>query len=102
MSDIKTELQARLDQLRAIQAKLELHRRAGLPLDSGEAALQAEGDEVVDQLDAHTGDEIAQLTQALQRVEEGTYGICSECGDPIDPRRLKAVPTADKCADHAD
>jgi DnaK suppressor protein len=34
---------------------------------------------------------------ALRRIEEGTYGICVECEDPISSRRLAALPAAALC-----
>ena len=37
------------------------------------------------------------LAQALERVREGTYGICQACGCRIPRRRLEAVPTATLC-----
>ena len=37
---------------------------------------------------------IADIDQALQRIDEGTYGRCERCGKEIDERRLEAVPTA--------
>jgi DnaK suppressor protein len=37
---------------------------------------------------------VADIDQALLRIEEGTYGICVRCGKTIDERRLAAVPTA--------
>ncbi|MFN2530662.1 MAG: TraR/DksA family transcriptional regulator [Pyrinomonadaceae bacterium] len=37
---------------------------------------------------------VADIDQALLRIKEGGYGICSRCGQPIDERRLEAVPTA--------
>ncbi len=36
---------------------------------------------------------------ALTRLEEGTYGICTNCGRPIDPERLEALPHATLCID---
>lgn len=36
--------------------------------------------------------------RALERIEEGTFGLCSRCGDPIHPERLEAIPFADRCA----
>lgn len=32
------------------------------------------------------------IEQALKRLDEGTYGFCSECGQPIAEERLKALP----------
>jgi DnaK suppressor protein len=37
---------------------------------------------------------IADIDQALLRIDEGTYGKCERCGKEIDERRLEAVPTA--------
>jgi len=37
------------------------------------------------------------LDDALQRIERGTFGFCSECGNLIDKERLEAVPHAHQC-----
>jgi DnaK suppressor protein len=37
---------------------------------------------------------IADIDQALMRIEEGSFGICARCGKVIDERRLEALPTA--------
>jgi DnaK suppressor protein len=37
---------------------------------------------------------IADIDQALLRIEEGTYGVCARCGKEIPERRLEALPTA--------
>ncbi len=37
------------------------------------------------------------LDLALQRIEDGTYGYCEECGEPIDEERLDIVPHARLC-----
>jgi DnaK suppressor protein len=37
---------------------------------------------------------IADIDQALLRIEEGSYGKCARCGELIDERRLEALPTA--------
>ena len=39
------------------------------------------------------------LLQALRRIEEGTYGLCSECGASIPPARLEVFPEASTCVD---
>ena len=40
-----------------------------------------------------------QLTAALRRLEEGSYGDCLECGEPIAEARLQAQPWASLCID---
>jgi DnaK suppressor protein len=39
-------------------------------------------------------DELRAVQAALERLDAGTYGLCMKCGEPIDPQRLKALPTA--------
>lgn len=37
------------------------------------------------------------VNNALQRLEDGTYGQCLQCGQPIAPKRLEALPWAERC-----
>ena len=37
------------------------------------------------------------IDEALERVENGTYGICAECDEPISEKRLRAIPWAKYC-----
>jgi RNA polymerase-binding protein DksA len=37
------------------------------------------------------------IDYALKQAEEGSYGICERCGEPIDPARLEIVPEATMC-----
>jgi DnaK suppressor protein len=37
---------------------------------------------------------VADIDQALLRLDEGSYGLCARCGKRIDERRLEALPTA--------
>jgi DnaK suppressor protein len=41
------------------------------------------------------------IEDALSRIEHGDYGICEECGEPIELARLEAMPTSRFCADDA-
>ncbi len=40
---------------------------------------------------------IAQTQRALQKLEEGTYGLCDQCHQPIPPERLEVLPSATLC-----
>jgi RNA polymerase-binding transcription factor DksA len=40
---------------------------------------------------------LMELEAALQRMEEGTYGVCEACGQAIEPERLAALPIAILC-----
>lgn len=37
------------------------------------------------------------VNKALKKIEQGNYGICEKCGNPIKPERLKAFPSATSC-----
>lgn len=40
---------------------------------------------------------LVQVTDALERFEQGTYGSCRQCGSEIDPARLQALPYVTLC-----
>ena len=48
-------------------------------------------------LENRTRKEMAEVEHALQKFEQGTYGKCDNCGKPIDPARLEALPQATLC-----
>lgn len=40
---------------------------------------------------------LGKIDEALARMEEGTFGTCEECEEPIEPRRLEARPVSTMC-----
>jgi RNA polymerase-binding transcription factor DksA len=42
-------------------------------------------------------DKANKLAEALQRLQRGKYGTCEECGEAIEPARLRATPEATTC-----
>lgn len=42
---------------------------------------------------------IKKVKKALERIENGTFGICEKCGDDISMERLKARPVTTQCID---
>ncbi|HEX6947785.1 MAG TPA: TraR/DksA C4-type zinc finger protein [Acidimicrobiia bacterium] len=40
---------------------------------------------------------IADIDRALEKIGEGTYGVCDRCGEPIAPARLEALPATALC-----
>lgn len=40
---------------------------------------------------------LTEVEHALRKFEQGTYGQCDNCGQPIDPARLEALPQANLC-----
>jgi len=45
---------------------------------------------------------LARIVAALRRVEDGSYGACTDCHAPIEPARLQALPEAATCIDCAE
>jgi RNA polymerase-binding transcription factor DksA len=61
------------------------------PADMGTETFEREKDlSILEQLEA----ELAELQAALERVDNGTYGIDEVTGEPIDPARLEVLPAA--------
>lgn len=86
-------LQTRLQKItREVQ-----HQNEPLNADFAEQAVQRENDEVLDALDNSLRAELAQIQVTLQRLDEGTYGICAGCEKPIPLKRLEALPHASRC-----
>jgi DnaK suppressor protein len=50
-------------------------------------------------LEKRLRDQLAGVEHALQKFKDGTYGLCDNCGQPIDPARLEALPQASLCLD---
>jgi RNA polymerase-binding transcription factor len=44
---------------------------------------------------------LADIDDALLKIEAGTYGLCEQCGRPIGDDRLEAMPMARLCIEHA-
>lgn len=40
---------------------------------------------------------LTKIDEALARIEDGTFGTCTDCEEPIEPRRLEARPVSDLC-----
>ena len=73
------------------------HPDEPLSRDFEEQATELENSEVVDFLGNFTRNEIIQIKQAIKRIDDGHYGICVECGEPVQPERLKILPFIAKC-----
>lgn len=61
-------------------------------------AAQAEGTAIpLDSLNESEQGCVDEIDDALQRIDRGEYGVCERCGEPIEERRLEAVPWARRC-----
>lgn len=52
-------------------------------------------------LAASLADQLSEVERALGRIDEGSYGVCVNCGEKIGAARLEAMPATQYCIDHA-
>ena len=106
IEELKCYLLAQRDQLRR-KADEELRNAREQPYRKLAGDVHDKGDEsIADQvagLEAELADrrtvELHSIDTALQRIDEGSYGICIDCGRAIAFERLKAYPMAQRCID---
>ena len=100
MRDTAAYRKALLDRLGELDSRLhriEQELDAPHSKDWEEAAVEREGDEVLERLGARGEAEIARIRAALQRIREGTYGTCARCGEEISEARLATLPDTPLC-----
>ncbi len=91
-AELDAELRQRRGELAAEHAATSNTFVAG-----SEGAVVATDDDRALALMRHEAHELAEVRDALARLDAGTYGFCSRCGDPIGEPRLAALPTAKLC-----
>ncbi|MGB5336021.1 MAG: TraR/DksA family transcriptional regulator [Woeseiaceae bacterium] len=99
---LRAVLNQKKEELSARLTKITANLRRGYEADSKERAKQLEDNEVVDALGNEARMEIAKISAALKRMDNGEYGICTECGQAIEDGRLQAYPYADECIECAE
>jgi DnaK suppressor protein len=94
---LKLHLEDRLAELRARLSSLKKDVTEPHSGDFAEQAQERENDEVLDAIGNETALSIRVILAALERIGNGTYGACDNCGAPIEEARLKAIPEATRC-----
>jgi len=93
----KKRLVEEMEQLRATVRPTD-ERREGSPFGKREEeATESLELERRLALEKQIREQLASVDHALQKFEEGQYGLCESCGQPIDPARLEALPQAQLC-----
>jgi len=98
---LRAELQAKKQELSARLERITANLQRGFDADSKEMAKELEDSEVVDALGNEARAEIAKISAALVRLDNGRYGTCVECSEPIEADRIKVYPYADECIECA-
>ena len=102
LSDLRAELEQERSDLRARLSEMGL-------LSGGESFDQnfADSSQVtaergeVEALAGSLRESLTDVEAALVKLDNGTYGTCEGCGQPIDPARLEAKPAARLCMECA-
>ena len=95
---------------RLLHARQAVHHDASLLEETGDLAIGS-GDHIADSatetylreldegLEENAEHLLGEIDAALERIEDGSYGLCAVCGRPIAEERLEAVPYATLCID---
>lgn len=97
LSWMREQLAQRLRRIRDDAA----HRFDPLSADAGDRAQETENDEVLQRLEQSTHALIGQYQHAIERIDQGRYGVCEDCELPIEAERLEALPQATRCKECA-
>jgi DnaK suppressor protein len=100
LATYKKVLEKKADEVRrsmSAQKAAQVVSRLDVPSDEGDLSQQHHEEWIF--LNRNTIDMklLREVTDALQRISHGNYGICLECEEPISSKRLDAVPWARYC-----
>lgn len=104
MSDlavIEAQLRSRLADLLVEARQIDAELSTPHSKDWEDRATELESDEVLEELGHVAMAEAEQIRAALGRIADGSYGICTRCGEPVGEERLRAVAYAALCIDCA-
>jgi DnaK suppressor protein len=99
------------ERARLLHAARAVHHDGSLLEETGDLAIGS-GDHLADSasetymreldegLEENAEHILLEIDEALERIEDGTYGLCADCGAPIGEERLLAVPYATLCIAH--
>lgn len=107
MDEIRVELEAELREavgrLRRMSGGVAADEVPGAIGDNSPFADEVDGIQASEsrELDFATRtllvERVNRIAEALERLSEGEYGVCVECGEPISPARLRALPEVQTC-----
>lgn len=93
----KMVLEKRLDNIQ----NDKLRKKGAISADFAEQAVDVENDEVIDGLESIELNELKKVNAALERMKNGSYGICISCGREIEAKRLEAIAYSSQCLECA-
>jgi DnaK suppressor protein len=104
-TDIEQLLRVRLDEIRSRIAEFAKAPEAGAGIGFGKRIGDGTNEAISRRNDIGVGNSLLvteeKLERALAKLDEGSYGRCDRCGEPIAPGRLEAAPESSLCIDCA-
>lgn len=97
LKDVKEKLLARKMEIEEILITLSQEKEDSEVRDLGDQALSAITEAINSSYQNTESEEYNNILKALRAIEEGTYGVCVDCGLPISEKRLKYYPNASRC-----
>lgn len=96
---IKKSLEAKLKVLESRVDRIDDNLSQPHDPDWADKGSDLEGDEVLEEVGEMAQESMAKIRMALSKIDNGTYGVCAECGEKVSANRLEALPYASKCID---
>jgi RNA polymerase-binding transcription factor DksA len=93
----KSRIEQRYTELGLRMTEIEKLLEAPKSKDVEDRAIEIEDTDVLEGIGVTSQREAGLLQAALARIEQGTYGYCLSCEEPISDARLEAVPYAPLC-----
>jgi DnaK suppressor protein len=98
---MRTELNHRrrlvLETARRTDAELDGLRASATSVEVEEGARVQTDEEALLRLGEAERHELGRIDAAIARLDQGSFGVCADCGEEIELRRLRALPQAIRC-----
>lgn len=95
IKDMLTQRKIRLEEELTMMSKEQFSD--GQVQDPGDQALTATMESLHLSLQESEVDEYRRILRALEKIEDNSYGICIDCGNPVSEKRLQLFPDTTRC-----
>lgn len=100
-AQLEDEQEQLREQLRELEASADIRQWSdgGFDDDAADTGAATYERERAQSLANHSRKLLTQIEDALARMDDGSYGVCQRCGEPIGLARLEALPYATLCVE---
>jgi DnaK suppressor protein len=98
LEEIRTKLLARKHEIEEKLLQLSQEKMTDDQVqDPGDQALSSSMESLRSSLQSSENEEYKRTIRALEKINDGSYGVCIDCGQVISERRLNSYPDAARC-----